>query len=102
MPAAESLLFESDHTAPQILRAPYSATQCFEQTSLRRSHCKTGHICERSVHDKVRKLLDLCHVSQVQTIKRSTASRVTYDKFTQLAEPPEPRRLLDKLPRVPR
>ena len=74
MPAAESLLFESNHTAPEILRAPYSATQCFGQMSLQRSHSKTGHICERSVHDKVRKLLDLCHVSQVQTIKRSTTS----------------------------
>ena len=73
MPAAESLLFESDHATPEILRAPYSATQCFEQTSLQRSHNNALPL--------------LC---------------VTYDKFTQLAEPPEPRRLLDKLPRVPR
>src|SRR5262249_29215616 len=45
-----------------VLKRPECATQCVEQTSLQRSHSKTGHICERSVHDKVRKLLDLCHV----------------------------------------
>src|SRR5262249_27346415 len=34
MPAAESLLFESDHAAPEILRAPYSPTQRFELDNL--------------------------------------------------------------------